>query len=243
MKKEIVTEGLGQHNLQLDASIKRLQKVGSALDQSTICVIPSRGIMPTKVVQNWFGMLTPMNQKFFRICMIGMEVGEAYNSVFEMILNHPELSKWKYVLTLEDDNMVPQDGLLKLLEDMQEVDVAGGLYWTKGEGGQPMIYGNPAVFPRNYIPQQPVPGTLQRCNGLGMGFTIFKLDIFRDLRLNTKDMKPWFKTVQEVIPGKGTSAWTQDLFFFEKLNSLGYRIACDTRVLVGHYDLQYDMVW
>ena len=77
--------------------------------------------------------MAPMNQKFTRFFVVGMEVGEAYSVAVEQILSNPEFSKWKYVLTLEEDNLPPQDGLLKLYENMNKFDVIGGLYWTKGE--------------------------------------------------------------------------------------------------------------
>ena len=32
-------------------------------------------------------------------------MGEAYNAAVEMILGHEQLSKFKYLLTLEEDNM------------------------------------------------------------------------------------------------------------------------------------------
>ena len=50
--------------------------------------------------------------------------------------------------------------------------------------------------------------------------------------------KPWFRTVQEI--GKG---FTQDLFFFNEAAKFGYKVACDTRVKVGHLDPQSGMVW
>jgi hypothetical protein len=174
-----------------------------------------------------------------------MEVGEAYSSTIEMILNHPDLSKWKYVLTLEHDNMPPPDGLLRLYESIQgkvdgrKYDAVGGLYWTKGEGGQPMIYGNPAIMPMNFIPQLPRPGEVQECNGLGMGFTLFRLDLFKD----TNIPRPWFKTHQEVVFGKGAASFTQDLYFFNNAKKCGYRFASDNRVLVGHLDEMTDTIW
>lgn len=166
-----------------------------------------------------------------------MEVADAYNKAIEDILAHPDLSTWKYVLTLEEDNCPAPDGLLKLYEGMDKYDVIGGLYWTKGDGGQPMIYGDPTVFPKNYIPQVPIPNSLQPCNGLGMGFTLFKLDMFK------KIPRPWFKTVQEYTPGKGVNLGTQDLYFFDNAAKAGYRFACDTRVLVGHWDQQNGVMW
>jgi hypothetical protein len=36
---------------------------------------------------------------------------------------------------------------------------------------------------------------------------------------------------------------SQDLYFFGRLRELGYRVACDTRVKVGHYDVSTGVVW
>ena len=226
----------GRHNL---ASYDRILKGNTYKDVSTICIVPTRGQIHARVVQSWMGLMSPMNQKFVRMFAIGMEVGEAYNSTIEAIMGHPELSKWKYILTLEEDNMPPPDGLIKLYEGMNKFDVIGGLYWTKGEGGQPMIYGDPKSIPLSFIPQVPQLDTIQPCCGLGMGFTLFKMSMFKDEKLT----KPWFKTQQEYSPGKGVSCYTQDLFFFEKAHKLGYKMACDTRVKVGHYDSSTDIVW
>jgi hypothetical protein len=140
---------------------------------------------------------------------------------------------------MEEDNMPPPDGLIKLYESMDKYDVVSGLYFTKGPGGQPMIYGDPKSIPLNFIPQVPQLETVQECNGLGMGFNLFKMEIFKDPRVP----KPWFKTQQEAISGVGVKSYTQDLYFFENIHKLGYKVACDTRVKVGHYDLDNDIVW
>ena len=238
-KPQIVVEDFrGRHNTS-PYTEQRMLKGKQYRDLSTICVVPTRGVIPAKVVQSWLGMMTPMNQKFVRMFIIGMEVGEAYSQAVEAILNHPELKNWRYMLTLEEDNMPPPDGLLKLYENMDKYDVISGLYWTKGEGGLPMIYGAPGVVPKNFIPQMPIQDGIQEANGLGMGFALFKLDIFR----NTKIPKPLFRTKQEYEPGKGVSSWTQDLYFFENAAKEGYKFAVDTRVKVGHYSLEQDIVW
>lgn len=247
IKPQIVIENYeGHHNKDIEKSRDRLIQGSTYKDLSTIIVVPSRGVIPAKVVQNWMSLMVPMNQKVIRIFMIGMEVGDAYNSAIEMILNHPDLSKWKFLATLEEDNMPAPDGLLKLYEAINTpkekggpYDVIGGLYWTKGEGGQPMIYGNIKEIPKNFIPQVPIPDTIQECNGLGMGFNLFRLDMFKDPKLQ----RPFFKTLQEHKPGVGTRVYTQDLRFFEDAGRLGYRFACDTKVRVGHYDLERDIVW
>ena len=69
-------------------------------------------------------------------------------------------------------------------------------------------------------------GLVEAC-GTGMGFNVFRLDMFKDERLR----RPWFKTQTE----NGVS--TQDLYFWSDARKYGYRcaIACDVKV--GHYDL------
>lgn len=242
IKPQIIIDnysGGGYHNKDLEKTRERLSNAKSYKDLSTICIIPTRGVIHYRVVQSWMSLMAPMNQKFIRIFVAGLEVGDAYNTAVEMILANPELSKWKYILTLEEDNCPPPDGLLKLYENMDKVDVVQGLYWTKGEGGQPMIYGNPASIPLSFVPQVPLIDQLQICNGLGMGFNLFKMEIFKDPKL----VKPFFKTCQEHVPGVGTKIMTQDLYFFENIHRLGYKVACDTRVKVGHYDSVNDIMW
>lgn len=242
----IVVEDLkGRHNANLEASRSRLLRGNTYRDASTVCVVPTRGFIHARVVQSWMGMLTPMNQKFTRLFIWNMEVGEAYQAAVDTILGNPELAKWKYMLTLEEDNLPPPDGLLRLIEAIEggvdgiKYDVVGGLYWTKGEGGQPMVYGDPTVMPRNFIPQVPLIDTVQRCNGLGMGFNLFRIAMFKDPQIP----RPFFKTLQEFVQGQGTKGYTQDLYFFEKAGGFGYKFACDTRVKVGHYEVDRDIVW
>lgn len=220
---------------------ERLEKEKTYRDLSTVIICPTRGVIPSRVVANW-QFMRPMNQKVVGpIFMERMEVAEAYNQGIKMILEHPEFSKYKYLMTIEEDNY-PQypDGLMKLYENMDKYDCIGGLYWTKGDNGQPMCYGDPAVKPLNFIPRNPTPNTLTPCNGLGMGFNLWNLNMFRDERFEYGN---WFQTIQEFVPGQGARAYTQDLAFFEKAVGLGYKFACDARVPVIHWDEQNQIAW
>lgn len=227
----IVGGNEGLHNLSPDTT-KRLKKGRQYEDLSTVCVIPTRGVIPARVVESWWSLATPMNNAFVRLMVRGMEVGDAYNAAVSMILAHPTLSKFRYMLTLEEDNLPPWDGLLKLQESIKDYDVVGGLYYTKGEAGQPMIYG-PGKGMLNFRPQVPKPNTIQPCDGLGMGFSLFRLSLFKEFE------PPWFQTVN----GDGGQFFTQDLWAFSRFRKAGKRVACDTRVKVGHYDAVGDVVW
>lgn len=229
----------GYHNADLERSRERLVNSKTYKDLSTVWVTPIPGkLVSAKVVfESWMNLMLPMNQMVFKLPVIGMEVGDAYNWAVEQIMLHPQLSKFKYMLTVEHDNMPPPDGLLKLYESIGEYDAVGGLYWTKFEHGQPLILGDPKIMPRNFMPQLPIPETLQPCNGMGMGFTLFKMDMFK------KMPKPWFKTLQEFDAQNGARAATQDCYFFNQAALHGYKFAVDCRVKVGHLDLESDRVW
>lgn len=237
VKPEIVPDSnIGWHNSQPEG-IK--QKKHAYRDMSTICIIPCLDRIASRVVQNWMSLMSPMNQKFFKYFAYNKEVGAAYSETIEMILGNPDLSKWKYIFTLEHDNLVAPDCLLKLLEDIEGYDAVGSLYYTKGYGGKPMCYGNPNEFPMNFIPFQPQPNSITRCNGLGMGATLFSMEMFKDKRIP----RPLFETVQTYKEGEGSKAYTQDLKFFEAAGKLGYKFGCSTNTLTGHYDIEADMTW
>ena len=241
MKPEIILPyNPGTQNSDLKKANDRLTAAKTYKDLSTIIVTPTRGgrSLCPRFVSAMMGLMRPMNQMVFGpVFLSGMEVGDAFESAVDMILANPQLSKFKFLLTVEDDNLPPPDALLKIYEGMNDYDVIGGLYWTKGEGGQPMIYGNPYQQPLNFVPQAVQPETVQHTNGLGMGFTLFKMSVFKKVE------KPWFKTEQSYNPNTGSRAYTQDLYFFEKLAKAGGRVACDTRVRIGHIDIEADQVW
>lgn len=231
MEPQIIGYESGHHNKDIGKTIKRLTSEGAYKDQSCIVIIPALQMVNTKAAASWWNLIFPPNQKAVKLFATGMEVGEAYSQTIEMVLNNPELAKYKYILTIEADNVVPPDGLLKLikrLDEHPEFAAIGGLYHTKGENGQPQIWGDPKDPVLNFRPQPPVPGQLVECNGTGMGFNLWRLDVFKDAKLR----RPWFKTVASATEGVGT----QDLYFATDARKHGYRFAIDCAVLVGHVD-------
>lgn len=221
----------GVHNKKLLDAHARIMKGGSWKKQNIIVIIPAGDMMSAKVALSHWNLIFPPNNATYRILAQGMEVGEAYSMAIDAILEHPELSKWQYILTIEHDNLPPADGVLKLLEDMEEhpeYSCVSGLYWTKGVGGVPQIWGDPKDMPMNFRPQPPdLEGGLVECNGTGMGFVLWRLSMFKDKKLR----RPWFKTIASK-EGVGT----QDLYFWGDARKHGYRCAVDCSVRVGHVD-------
>src|SRR5687767_9177065 len=128
----------GKLSEDMEATRLRLLRGGSWKKQRVVVVIPAAENIPAQVALTWWNMIFPPNNAVVRILAQGMEVGDAYSTAIDQIIQHPDLSQFEYVLTLEHDNTPPADGLLKLLQDMEEhpeFDCIGGLYFTKGEGG------------------------------------------------------------------------------------------------------------
>lgn len=237
MKPQFVTQNSGRHNDFLDTSISRVIQGASWKKQRVIMIIPASETIPAKVYISHCSLIFPPNQPAHRMLALGMEVGDAYTQAIDAILEHPELSKWEYILTIEHDNGPPQDGLIRLIEQMDkhpEFACIGGLYWTKGEGGVPQIWGDPNDPVLNFRPQPPRAGELVECCGTGMGFNLWRLQMFKDKSLR----KPWFKTIADK-----SGVGTQDLYAWNDFRKHGYRCAIDCSILVGHYDSQNDIWW
>ncbi len=243
VKEEPGREGF--HNEHAEESRERIIRGATYRDCSTVCLLPtpSEGKLHWKVADAFKSLMLPMNQKFVPMRLTDMEVGDAYNNGIRAVLAHPELSKWRFILTMEHDNTPPPDGLIKLFETMNNGPWAavGGLYWTKGEGGQPMCYGDPRDPEVNFRPIPPAIESIQECRGVAMGFTLFDSELFRDKRLevDTPNGKGWFRTLQKFDPTTNSySSGTQDLDFCKRAGELGYRFAVDSRVRVGHVQFE-----
>jgi hypothetical protein len=234
----VVQDFAGVHNGDLHKTSARLIQGASWKKQRVVMVIPTGPMIPAKVALSLCNMGFPPNNGVVRMLAEGMEVGEAYSQTIEMILGHPDLKDWEYLLTVEHDNLVPSDGVVKLIARMEahpELSCIGGLYFTKGEGGVAQIWGDPKDPVTNFRPLPPDPnGGLVECCGTGMGANLFRLSMFKDPKLR----KPWFKTLQ----GKDGFA-TQDLYFWGDARKHGYRCAIDCDVKVGHLDPQTGIVW
>jgi len=221
----------GYHNDDLPKSTLRVIEGGSWKKQRVVVVMPAADTIPTKVALSHWAMAFPPNQAVHRMLALGQEVGEAYSTAISEILASP-LNDWEYVLCIESDNMPPPDGairLIKRLETNPHLAAVAGLYWCKGNDGCAHIWGDPSDPLLNFRPQAPKPGELVECNGTSMGFTMFRLSMFRDERLR----RPWFKTLDG---SEGTGIGTQDLYFWGDARKYGYRCAVDCSVLVGHHD-------
>ena len=218
-------------------------------DNSTVIIIPTRGKKPGSdeepgipriVVDAWQHLIAPMNGKRATVFCSGHEVGAAYHTMITQVLAHPQFFDWKYILTLEDDNLPPPDAHIRLLESIEagHFDAVSGLYFTKGDINMPMAYGDPAEYTRtgalDFRPRDVreclAAGKVMPVNGIAMGCALWRMDLFREIPA------PWFVTLNDVVEGQGIACGTQDLTFCANAVRRGKRFAVDMRVRVGHYD-------
>jgi hypothetical protein len=230
----------GYHNGDPAKTQSRLKDSAAWKRQRIVVVIPTGENIPVKVYHAHMNLAFPPNNGVARWPAVGAvncEVGEAYSTAIEQILAHPQLGTWEYLLTIEHDNIPEPDGVIRLLEAMEanpKYACVGGLYFTKGHGGMPQIWGDPKDPVLNFRPQLPdVNGGLVECNGTGMGFNLWRLKMFRDKKLR----RPWFVTQ------KRDGVATQDLYAWADFRKHGYRCAIDCSVRVGHYEQSTDTTW
>jgi hypothetical protein len=239
-------EGTDQINASLDGlGFTRIQHIpGSTYrDSSTMIIVPERANrFHVRVVQAWQNLIQPMNQKRGFIYVTGDEVGVAYTNTIKSILADPNLSKWRYIMTMESDNLPPPDAHVRLLESIEafSLDAVSGIYFTKGPITMPMAFGDPAEYQRTgALDFKPLDlrasleagNRVVECNGIAMGCALWRMELFRQIE------PPWFVTVADVVEGKGVQAFTQDLYFCEKAKRAGKRFGVDLRCRVGHMDL------
>ena len=231
MKPELIMADFGGlHNKDLGNTHSRLLKGSSWKHQRIVVILPAADTIPAKVALSHWSMLFPPNNGVMRILAQGMEVGDAYSKAIEGVLAHPDLKDWEFVLCVEQDNAPPQDGVIRLVEALEqhpELSAVSGSYFTKGMGGVWQGWGDPNDPVLNFRPQIPRAGIQEVC-GIGQGFALFRLKMFKDPRLP----RPLFQTKK----GAG-GASTQDLSFWQNARAFGYRCGVDVECKVGHYDL------
>jgi hypothetical protein len=235
MSDELIpTTNQGRNNADLSEAVQRLAEQATWRDSRTIILSPCGHQVPLQTVAAWTSLHTPPNSAIARLFTQNLEVGHAYTQSIEGILQDSRLSDMPFLCTAEHDNLPPPRGLIDLIGQLHrhpELAAVSGLYFAKAKDGFAHIYGEPGQT--HLRPQLPDPnGGLVECRGIAMGFAVFRVEMFRDVRLR----RPWFLSGQNPVG-------TQDLYFWDDAARLGYRCAVDCSVRVGHLDTASGIVW
>lgn len=140
---------------------------------------------------------------------------------------------------VDDDVIVTAGSLLQLYSHQRPI--ASGVYFTKGEPSNPLIYperlGGVSPF---------VPDRVFEVWGHGMGLALVKAEVYKKLAKQVGKDKygrpAWYKTNREfkVMNGMLDCGGTEDLYFCDKAGKRGYQplVDCSKHAFGWHYDLK-----
>jgi hypothetical protein len=185
------------------------------------CPCPTR-VMTRETALALKSLQYPMFGNPIALSPDSMEVAEARN----FIAQHAVDVGAEYVFFLDYDVAPPSNTLVRLMQ--HDVPVAAAVYNSKSVPTWPLIY----VRGHNHAFEDWETGDLVEADGVGMGATVIKTEVFKKLK------KPWFRTV----PGytsNGSSVlphMTEDIWFCDKVRDAGIKILVDTSLQAGHVD-------
>ncbi len=186
-----------------------------------------------------WSMLVPTNTNAVSIYRRSVQLDLAQTEMVEESLR----LDGEYILFIEDDTEPPANTIVELTRVLETSDAvaAGGIYTTRTEAPEPVVYMSPGGGSHwNWKVGEVFP-----CWSIGFGCLMIKLKVFYELP------KPWFKqmdTLDEVrkFPELFPQAWerdwnqagvTSDMFFFTKLAQAGYKVLAHGGVLPKHWDV------
>lgn len=203
----------------------------SHLDQPdiyTYLAVPSRG--PTHV--NWtmsmMNLHWPINTSTKRGIIVGQDVAQARNN---FVWEAKECGA-KYLFFIDDDVLIPPEGPKHMIYQMDthpEWDVLTGVYVTKSEPPEPVLFGGKVGSPGVFWDWEV--GTQFPVWGAGLGCAVIRMTAF------DKFPDPWFKFSNEKR-GNVSEEEGEDIYFCRNLVENGGTIMADGQILCGHIDIR-----
>lgn len=151
----------------------------------------------------------------------GQSPAKARNIIIEEALKN----NFSHVLFVDDDVLLPPDTLTKLLA--HNVDAVTGLYCMRNYPHQPIIFSE--ALENGHCKWHHLNGNntgLIEIVACGLGCALVSNRLLMDVR----DNYPYPVTLGELEP----DGWCDDLSFWKRVRSLGYKIHCDTKAPAGH---------
>jgi hypothetical protein len=210
-------------------------QVVKALNLPTTCLAIGLPFAGRAVTPEWAISLAsqayPLNMNVQTFALKGVETGTARNQ----IVKHAIDVGAKYLWFLDDDVAPPYFAVRRLIYDLEQADddvmVAGGIYCTKTETPEPLVFRGDGEG--SFWKWQA--GQVFEVTSMGTGCMVIKTEIFKHLE------KPYFLWVdpqeKELPAGVARHAQTDDIYFCEKVRKAGFRLIADGGVLCVHWDV------
>jgi len=191
-----------------------------------ICVcVPVYYTIPAHFFINFIDLLCKNMSRYVLECIIQQDipVDKARNEMIKLALQ----KNADYILMLDNDNLLPKNGLDRLVEVMEQekADFVTGIYFEKKKPYYPVL--------REYHDggfwkiENPPLGKVIKIDGCGLGCCLVKPEVFR------KTKYPWFKFNHERWGYKDIQL-SEDLYFCRQLREKGFKMVCDTGLISSH---------
>lgn len=178
----------------------------------------------------------------------GGQVGEMRNRLVKMAMDFADQQgiDLDSVMWIDDDVIFNRFCLLTLCS--HDRDIASGVYFCKGEFGDPLIFNGPSSGTAKFRPDETF-----ECWGYSQGLSLVKTSVYRrmmeelDLGKDQYGNPQWYKKpdVGMTDNGQMTMGGTEDFHFFDLASKLGIRPLVDcTKFAFGfHYDLAGNLAY
>ena len=132
--------------------------------------------------------------------------------------------KSTHLLFVDSDMVFPEDALSRLLS--RDKDIIGSTANGRGMG----VFAGFAPTTTHKIKDGEITinekhGDLLKCTGVGTGFMLIRIEVFKKLK------QPWFFWESNE---KGELVTGEDMWFCRKARESGFDIWCDTSIKMGH---------
>ena len=231
-------------------------ELGSHQRCNILCTVLTLGMVPIEFVVGFGRMQMPINGQVFQHIIKGMEVGQARNLAVQHMMSMPKGHRPKWLFFLGDDMIPPWDGFVRLYEEAEKNDwgCLTGLYYWKGEPPTPLTWRNDHIGRLKPGHDYKV-GDVIWVDLTGLDFTLIRTSVLEEMEEKWPG-EPFFKTgpsLRASLPDaikehadankKSIVMHTEDVWFYNKVKSLGHKIGVHTGVRVAHIDVKSGMIY
>lgn len=141
-----------------------------------------------------------------------------------------------YLLFIDDDMTFEPDALNRLIE--RDKDIVAGMFFGRVEPSMHLTfeYRRDSITGQNQYEKYDIDKLLEHeekgecfeCYATGTGFTLINTRVLKAMAEEDPE-KPFFETRE-----RGENKCSEDVFFCDRAQKLGFKVWCDTQVKVGH---------
>ena len=194
-------------------------------DVKLVVGIPSRGDVHVVWAFSFANLTWPVSMNRATTMTVGEEIATARNNIAQSAIDRGA----EYLFFIDDDVTIPNHAparMVYLMEQNPEWDLLSGVYVTKTNPPEPLIFG-PEQGTGAYWDWRC--GEIFPIGGCGMGCALIRASAFEKVE------EPYFAWTENV-DGVNRGGEGEDLYFCSQLAKAGGKLMCDGAVLCGHID-------